>query len=780
MAVKAVTPDTAEPPSVSLKRHLLALITIAVIPIVLVSVGLISHLVSVQRQSMSSALLEKARSVSLGIDRELAVAAAVIHTIADSPLVDAGDIAGIHDFARRAVQRRPGSRIALVDPRGEQIFNTAAPLGTALPNVLLMPPALSGPAPGTGTGSGSSSGNVALPDDSETRQAALENIAAWHEVLQTGREFYSNLFVGALRSNLTLSYRAPVIRGGKIIYALAITFEPTELTALLSAAEPDTRRPMVLVDRRGIVIARNVSADHFVGGQASPTLLASMQRAPEGTDQGEALGGADVVYAYNRSVLTGWTVAAAVATNIAEATVRRSLIAWTAIVLALIGLGIWRARGTWHELGTPLRALAQNARAFEQGEEISLPRSKIREIQDCSHAWSVAITADQARKREEKLRHAADARRRELEQASHEKDRLLAALSHELRNPLAAIVNSARILEIVSPREALITNTIAIIRRQSEHLTHLVDDLLDLARVTFGKMQLERAPMDLLKLVRDTVSAYEQRTGGHAAIAVLGQPVWVDADAVRLSQVLRNLLDNALKFTPATGAIRVEVSTDQDDALLIVADNGAGVPPALIEQLFGAFVQNEQTIDRAQGGLGLGLALVRQIVELHGGKVSAASGGQGQGTVFTVRLRRCEAKPEPVTGVATVPRRRHGILVVEDQEDARTSLQNLLELLDQRVDAAATGNDGLAQLRSLASEIAFVDLGLPDIDGFTFARMVRADTELAQTRLIAMTGYSQPSARERALEAGFDEFLVKPVSPERLIQVLSSAPSAAQ
>jgi PAS domain S-box-containing protein len=362
----------------------------------------------------------------------------------------------------------------------------------------------------------------------------------------------------------------------------------------------------------------------------------------------------------------------------------------------------------------------------------------------------------------------------EAQQANRAKDEFIAMLGHELRNPLGAISSAVRLLEpadALSDRAALARDVIA---RQTRHLARLVDDLLDVVRVMTGKVLLERQPMELAEVVTRHVGSL--RTTGKMqdhVVTVEAAPVWVDADIVRMEQVIGNLVSNALKYTPAGGHITITVKTEGGDAVLSVADTGVGIAPHLVTRIFDLFVQGERRLDRAQGGLGIGLTLVRRLVELHGGSVRAESAGVGGGSRFTVRLRAVPApRAAAAAGVAprpVVPRR---ILVVEDNRDARDMLRHLLEASGHEVHEALDGRQGLEAALRLRPDVALIDLGLPELDGYELARRIRTVDPDRRMLLVAVTGYGSAEDRERSLTAGFDLHLVKPVDVDTLNDVL--------
>jgi signal transduction histidine kinase/ActR/RegA family two-component response regulator len=401
-------------------------------------------------------------------------------------------------------------------------------------------------------------------------------------------------------------------------------------------------------------------------------------------------------------------------------------------------------------------------RPFTDGEQVAL-------VTLADHA-AVAVEKARLLARE----HAA---RADAESASRGKDELLAMLGHELRNPLSAITTAVHVLETGDPPAELARRALEVIARQNAHLAHLVDDLLDVARVTSGKIALVRRPVELSQAVRHSLAtlAAGGRTERHRVTLDL-VPIWADVDETRFEQIVNNLLGNALRFTPAGGAIRVTLRLEEDDAVLSVQDTGVGIAPDMLPRVFDLFAQGERGPDRGAGGLGLGLTLVRRITELHGGRVDAASEGTGHGSTFTVRLPALAAPPAPARAAVTAPSdgapRR--VLVVEDNTDAREMLSHLLRLSGHEVHHAADGPGGLEASLRLRPDIALVDVGLPGFDGYEVARRVRESVG-PSIYLVALTGYGQPDDRRQAMEAGFDAHLVKPVNPDALLAAIQVA-----
>lgn len=387
-----------------------------------------------------------------------------------------------------------------------------------------------------------------------------------------------------------------------------------------------------------------------------------------------------------------------------------------------------------------------------------------------AHRAALAIERTRLHENERAARAAA-------EEANRAKDEFLAMLGHELRNPLGAIVSAMEIVEHFGADAQGTLRARQIVSRQLKHLVRLVDDLLDVARVTTGKIELRRQSVDLADIVKSCVNALGERLSAYD-VKMEAEPVWVDGDPTRLEQVCTNLLRNAVEYTPVGGRIRVSVKSEGGDAVLRVEDNGVGISAELLPRVFDLFVQDKRGLDRSGGGLGIGLTLTRRLVELHGGTVEAASPRPGLGSVFTVCLPRLPAappKPGP-GGVAARTGIRRRVLIVEDNADARESLRTVLELSGHEIYEAEDGPGGVEQALALRPDMALIDIGLPSLDGYEVARQIRSAPAGREMFLIALTGYGQPRDRQQAREAGFDAHLVKPVDFQRLSAIIAGAP----
>ncbi len=368
-----------------------------------------------------------------------------------------------------------------------------------------------------------------------------------------------------------------------------------------------------------------------------------------------------------------------------------------------------------------------------------------------------------------------------LRDADRRKDEFLAMLAHELRNPLAPIRNSLNILRLISHRDPTIEHVGQMMERQVNHMVRLVDDLLEVSRITRGTIELRTEPVEIAGVVRSAVETSQPliEAGGHQlAVSLPPEPLTVQADPVRLSQVVANLLNNAAKYTDRGGQIWLSVKREGDWVSISVRDSGIGIAPEMLPHVFQLFTQIDRNSARGQGGLGIGLTLVKSLTEMHGGEVQAHSAGLGQGSEFVVRLPLAAAQIQaghvsmddrPAFGL--VPRR---ILVVDDNRDAAQSLGLLLKVLGAEVRIEFNGPDALTAMDAFRPAVVLLDIGMPGMDGLEVARQIRERPEFRSTTLIALTGWGQEDDRRRSQLAGFDHHLTKPADVTAIEGLLDS------
>lgn len=391
---------------------------------------------------------------------------------------------------------------------------------------------------------------------------------------------------------------------------------------------------------------------------------------------------------------------------------------------------------------------------------------------------AVAATERDISQLEASLREHAEA----LQQASQRKDEFLATLAHELRNPLAPVLNAAQLLERKGGEDPQLVHWAStMIKRQTGYLARMVNDLLDVARISQGRIDLLKVPIDLSEIITQAVEAIRPRSDERKLtldLALPTEPVRVEADAARITQVLDNLLDNAIKYTPEGGSIEISVTAENSLAVCRVRDSGEGMDSAMLPLLFDLFAQADRTLDRAKGGLGIGLSLVKRLVELHGGQVEASSAGENQGSEFVVRLPLLvtEAIPSQAGESATPPAASASrrILVVDDNPDVAHSFAMLLEIIGHQVMIAPDGPTALGMVETFRPEIIFLDIGLPGMDGHEVARRLRQTHGIGQFRLFALSGYGNKQDKERSRQAGFDRHLVKPLDMDSVEELLAT------
>jgi PAS domain S-box-containing protein len=366
----------------------------------------------------------------------------------------------------------------------------------------------------------------------------------------------------------------------------------------------------------------------------------------------------------------------------------------------------------------------------------------------------------------------------ELSKADRRKDEFLATLAHELRNPLAPMRNVLEILRLKEFADPQLNWSRDVFDRQLQHMTHLVDDLLEVSRITQGKLELRKQRLELARAMQSAMEAARpsvQALSHHLSVTLPREPLYLDADPTRLSQMILNLLNNAAKYTPAGGNISLAAEREGDEAVIVVRDSGIGIPREHLDSVFEMFSQLAPALDRSQGGLGIGLALVRGLAELHGGTVAAFSGGAGTGSEFVIRLPVSDVAAAPAASAAPQAPHTDGlrVVIVDDNTDAAQSLAMVLELEGHEVRTAADGIAGLALIGEFAPQAVILDIGLPLLNGYEVARRIRIDHHDASILLIAVTGWGQQQDKQTAVGAGFDHHFTKPVDPRELQKVLT-------
>jgi len=718
-----------------LRTHYLMLAFFIIVPLVAGSGVALKMLLDAHRDAAVGRVEDSSRAIAMMVDAELARALTVTRALASSSALADNDLATFYREAA-AANAGPGAWIILYDGTGRQLVNTRLPPGTPLP--------------------------------------VRRDTGTLRRMVDEGGSDVTGLKWGiVIHDNFVTAEQGIVSRSGRH-YLIAQAYSPAYFAGPFRSQTLPQGWLIDLFDRQGKVIASGVGTVP-VQAQAIP--------AP-GLHRVDLHG--DSVYAYvSRSSVSGWSVLVGAPAAEIDAVVWRGMAAALAgMLLAALVAGTLAVR-TGRRLLRFMRGAGDAAAALGQGRDIgTLRTSTIAEMEALNQALrdaSVKLQGEMAsRASAENERNTLLVLERSARAVAEEqnaaKDEFLAMLGHELRNPLSAIAAAVALLgDGRGPPDAL-DRARKVLQRQTAHLRVLVDDLLDVNRALMGKLTLQRQRLDLAAVARECVDL--RRAGGRlgrCTIRVDTQAALVDADPTRLMQIIDNILDNAVKYSPDGGTIAVTVAPETSMAALTISDTGIGIPADLLPRVFNVFVQGEQTLQRALGGLGIGLTLVRRLADMHEGSVHIDSGGAGLGTQVVLRLPMLAPAGGETAGAhaGVDPSRQAGamrVLLVEDNADAREMLAMMLELFGHEVLQAA---DGPAALLAAAGgpDLAIVDIGLPGMDGYAVARALRADPATASIRLVALTGYGNDESRQRALAAGFDLYITKPISPESLRRI---------
>ena len=594
------------------RTYLFLMAAAILIPVALAFWIGLSMLLDWERESRISSVKEMARATAFQIDREIAAAESSLRGIAHSESLRSSDYARLHRWASAINEGNLWSWTVLADQDGRGLFNTLVPFGTPLPG-----------APG-----------------------------AWAaEVTPERGTRVSGYFVGALAQRPTVSVDVPAVVGPGKHYIISRIFDVRHFARILNHDALGPEWVVGIFDAAGTTLVRNRHAGSTVGRPMRPDFLAATRASNSGVYRHTTHDGAEVYGVFTRSQTSNWTVVIGVPVAEVEAAARTATLYAAMALMLLMGLALAVAAFLGNKLEAALRHAAAAARSLGQR---TLPRPEPTRVEEVDALLSGLHHTSEALARESAVRQALQDEREQLllseqharklaEGQSRAKDNFLAMLGHELRNPLAAISGAMAVLDMPTIKPEIAANAREISRRQMRHLTRIVDDLLDVQRILSGKIVLQHARVDLAEVLRACCSAKALVDAGNHQWRVEVEDAWVDGDRTRLEQIIDNLLHNAIKYTPAGGRIAVRGYRVAGRAVVEVSDSGVGIAAELLPVIFDVLVQGPTSIDRAQGGLGLGLALVKQLASLHGGTVHVQSEGQGRGSTFTVTFPACPA-----------------------------------------------------------------------------------------------------------------------------------------
>ena len=728
---------------VPLRRLLIFVAVIILLPAFLAAGVAVQKVREGERQATLRGLRETVRATSLLVDGEIKLSLGELSTLGNSPYLESGNLLGFYQQAA-AINQMPDVWTLLLDEDGRQVLNTVVPFGTPPP-----PP---------------------------VAQAQVRKVMA------TQRPLVSDLFVRPVTGKLLTTIYVPTkaMGGRKYVLAQAFAVDQWKKTAL----QPQDQFDLIVavIDSKGRFIARSKKAETLLGKMARPELVAAAAASGDGLIRHKTLEGIDSYDAFTHSKLTGWTVAVAapvssIETSATEAVTLLSLGVGTAMALAL-GAAWFFA----HRFIQAVEAATEASRSIERGMVPSVSTTMLQEMNTLNgslvHAGHVLAAGRRSREALEaerlQLLNNETSARQAAQAENAAKDKFLALLGHELRNPLAAINGATEVLKRVIKDPMKSEKYLGIIQRQNKHLAHIVNDLLDISRMLSGKIVLETKLIDLAECVQICTEAFRasHRASEHR-LMVNAQQVWVEGDPTRLDQILNNLLANAVKFSGPDDVIRVVVRPDGEQAIIVVSDVGQGISQDLMPQIFEPFVQGPPPQGQMHTGLGIGLALVKQLVELHGGVITARSGGAGTGSMFVVALPRApiiadvgpEACHESGSGCH--------VLLVEDNHDVMAVTSDMLRHLGYAVTEAQDGDQAVLSMKAQIPDIVLLDIGLPGRDGHQVAAELKAIANGRPMALIALTGYGhQPGADAMRGPSRFNEYLIKPVAPDRLQQAI--------
>ena len=719
-----------------LRTRLLLLASSGLVPLLLVLAWGLNYLVDERRAQVERTVLDLSRAMATAVDGELNSVIVLLEHLGVSDDLERADLRSFHQAARRTAERSGWREVTLADSEGRVLLRTGENYGASKPAPV------------------------------EPRSMA--------RVIQDQKPVVSPVVHTTDASSDAFTVRVPVLRGGKLVYVLGARLPVDLMMAVLKRQDIPDGSVAAIYDQAYYRVARSRDVP---SRSPAPSLQVILERGePQGVGRTRTLEGTESYAGYTRLPVSGWVVA--VGQSVAEANeplfaLLRALALGLAGSLALAGVMAWVLS---RQVVDPIDLLKDGAAALGRGEPVQLPKLAITELDDVAQALNgAALDRDHAAAQVRQALHTA-------EEANRSKDQFLAVLGHELRNPLAPISNAVQLMALKGDSKT--EQERRIIERQLVHVTRLVDDLLDVSRITSGRLAIRREPVRLAQVLSQVVEAIRQSVFQRTLTLELGGGIgnaWVTGDEVRLVQVFNNLLVNAVKFTPTGGTILIRTAVVDGHAQVDIEDSGIGIAADDLERIFDLFYQAPQNSDRALGGLGLGLPIVKSLLQMHGGNISCASDGPGSGTRFTVTLPLC-APPlgaeEPAA--TTAPQGAGKVLVVDDNEDAADTCSTLLELSGYTVRTAYTPKAALDTLAEFIPDVAILDIGLPGMSGHQLARLMRAAPYDYKGALVALTGYGTAADMAASKQAGFDAHLTKPVAPSGLLELVEQMVKAHQ
>ena len=738
-----------------LRTFLALLVLVTTIPIAVFAAWLISRTSAQQEALIDRQNIEQARAIIVAVDQEVDHAIASLTVLALLESIDGPDKAPFVAIAGRVMPTHPQwESIRLIDTSLRVVASTNA-----------------------------------------TPDGAMAVDPEWvKQIVATGQASVSHAFLEPGSQRWMVSVGVPVRRGGTLRYVLTARLYAAAFRAILQQQSVPPGGVVTLLDDTLQILARTLHEEQYLGRPATAEFVARSRRDAEGSLRTRMLEGTPAYSAWSRSRLTGWTIGIGMPAEPVAGPLRRSFAALIVAGLGMCAAGLALAMILGGDIVRGQMGAAAAARALARGERPAFFESHITETHELTEGLREAdgILVQRLRERDEAQAQADRHRtalldreqsaRRAAEAISRAKDEFIATVSHELRTPLNAILGWVSLLRIGTLDTARQAHALDVIERNAAAQARLVEDLLDMSRVIQGTVRLGMEPLDLALVFNAALDSLKPTADARTITINASAPhgvAFVSGDQGRLQQVVWNLLSNALKFTPPGGRIDARVSAEGADAVVRISDTGEGVAPDFLPYVFDRFQQENAAVTRTHSGLGLGLSLVRHLVELHGGSITATSPGKGAGATFLVRLpllipaehASAAETPPPLPEVNTIRGRR--VLVVDDDDDTRELVADALARAGVRVMTSASAADALAAIAAEPPDAIIADIGMPAMSGYDLVRQLRADPRLAGIPAIALTAYGGAEARDAALNAGFSAYVRKPYDPRALVALLS-------
>jgi signal transduction histidine kinase len=730
----------------SLSWHLVILVLSALVPAFLFSSLMVNWLGKLERQASERTLLQATQGLGAAVDQEIEATIRTLQSLAVSVHLEHGDLEAFHAEIVRILQSQSSwLTVLLHDPDGQVLLNGARRYGEKLV----------GPA----------------------------DMASFNQVVDTRRPTVGSIARGP-RGRFAFPIRIPVFEGDSLVYVLSAVIATDSLQSTLTKSSDASGEEWTrtIMDAEGTVAARSKNPDAFIGKPATPAFLSIISSDDEGLALDHAFEGRKVYIAYYRTPIAGWMAAIAVPVHVLEDMALRTMNLMMAVGIFLLiffgGIALYYSR----ILAQSIRSAAAGAKVLAEGEVPVVKSSLVSEVEQLRESLLGAARLLQQREKELK-EHLSQAQvaRAEAENANQAKSEFLANMSHELRTPLGVVLGFAELLAIQENSAEEREHSLEILQRNGQHLLRLINDILDLSKVEASKLSVENIDFSLPDLISEVIAEFKPQAmekGLELIVASEGPiPEIVNSDPLRLRQIIYNILSNAIKFTDK-GQVRLHMKADGRDFKLTIQDSGIGLSAEQQKHLFSPFTQADGSHTRKYGGTGLGLALSRKIAQLLGGDVQLLHSSPGQGSVFQIQIKVGLSDRSKLTSRFVEPRPPHlqsiaGVkaLLAEDSPDNVTLIVAHLKRAGVQVDVVENGLEALEKVKDGRYDIVLMDIQMPLMDGYQAVSRLR--TSGCTLPIVALTAHALTEHKDKALAAGFSDYITKPVQPDRLISLMA-------